>query len=209
MAALATDSDLEARIGRALTTSESARSAALLADASAQIRGYTRQTFTPVEDDVIVLRPVGATLRLPQRPVTAVSAVVAIGGGVGTDTTLSAGDWTWDRIDKVELPGCGWRPTSWLSAEPPDTYRVTYDHGDVEVPGFIVAMCCRMVLAVLLAPTMTEGLVQERIGQYQYGYGQFPGGGSPGATVRMTDADRTELRQAGYRRSSGTIQLRA
>lgn len=210
MASLATNADLEARLGRTLTSAEQARATALLADASALIRGYTKQQYEAVADDTIVLRPVGATLRLPQRPVTAVSSVVAVAGGGGTDVTLSASEWTWDRIDEIELypgvPGRWYCPAGWQSTEPPDTYRVTYSHGESPIPAGVVAVCCRMTLAALLAPTMAEGLVQERIGQYSYQYGQQAGSGSPGATVRMTETDRDDLKR--YRRTAGTIQMR-
>jgi hypothetical protein len=215
VAALAGTDDLEARIGRELTATEAARADALLADASALIRSYTKQRFDAVADDVIVLRPVGSHLRLPQRPVTAVTSVVALSG---TDTipdwTVPPGCWQWDGIDLVEV----WPPDRnvWVSLPEvaydvggPDTYRVTYSHGYAEVPADVVAVCCRMVLAVLLAPTLTEGLVQERIGQYSYQYGQAPGQASPGATVRMTDVDRDDLTRAGYRRTSGTVAVRA
>lgn len=201
MAALADDDDLAARLGRALTTAEAARTPALLADASALIRAYTRQDFDVAADDEVVLRPVGVRLRLPQRPVTAVASVVALPVAGGTATTLSVSDWTWDGADIVELDS--WYP-NWA---PHGTYRVTYSHGAGVVPADVVAVGCRMVLAALLAPTMAEGLVQERIGQYSYQYGQQAGSGSPGATVRLSEADKGDLRR--YRRSAGTIQLRA
>ncbi|MEU6204589.1 hypothetical protein ABZ814_13490 [Micromonospora musae] len=208
----AADADLEARIGRSLTEAEAARAAALIADASALIRGYTRQDFTFYADDVLVLRPVGSHLRLPQRPVAAVTAVVALSGTEAIpDWTVPPGCWQWDGADIVEV----WPPdrSVWVSLPEwayttcgPDTYRVTYSHGYDEVPADVTAVCCRMVLAVLLAPTMTEGLVQERIGQYSYQYGQQLGAGSPGATVRMSEADRDDLKR--YRRTAGTIQTR-
>lgn len=210
MAALATDADLEARIGRPLTAAESARSAALLADASALIRRYAGQQFDAVAADEIVLRPVGSYLRLPQRPVTDVTSVVAVGYAPVPDLTLPAGSWAWDGIDTIELSpldGDVWLslPASWADGYAgPDTYRVAYDHGDADVPADVVAVCCRMVLAVLLAPTMAEGLGRETIGQYSYGYQQ--GMAAPGATVRLTEVDRRDL--AAYRRTSGTIAVK-
>lgn len=210
MDALADSTDLEARIGRDLTDVEAARADALLADASALIRGYTRQDFTAATDDVVVLRPVGSHLRLPQRPVTAVTSVVALSG---TDTipdwAVPPGCWQWDGVDLVEV----WPPdrSVWVSLpevayDPagPDTYRVTYSHGYAEVPADVVAVCCRMVLAVLLAPTMVDSLVQERIGQYSYGYQQ--GSGSPGATARLSEADRRDLVR--FRRTSTSVAVR-
>lgn len=211
---LASSADLVARLGRSLTTEETARAPALLKDASAKIRAYTKQDFTLVEGDVIVLRPVGSHIRLPQRPVLAVTQVVAVGGAGLPDIVLPTACWQWDQVDLVEL----WPldPDVWLSLPSidwaqygqwgPDTYRVVYDHGYETIPDDVVAVCCTMVLRTLTAPTTTEGLVSERIGQYSYQYGQQEGAQSPGVTVRMTDADRDEL--AHYRRKASSIQLR-
>lgn len=206
MASLATDSDLEARIGRDLTAAEAARASALLADASALIRAYTGRPFEAVADDEVLLRPVGSHLRLPGPPVTAVGQVEWVGTAGTSDRVMGVAEWAWDGADIIEL----WpRPVPLVGAPPTgsyaDMYRVTYDHGE-PAPDDVVAVCCRMTLAVLLAPTMASGLVQERIGQYSYQFGQAPGQASPGATVRMTDADRADLRR--YRRTAGTIELR-
>ncbi len=211
---LATDGDLAARLGRDLTPDEAARSEALLKDASAKIRSYTGRQFSVVADDMIVLRPVGSHLRLPQTPVTAVTEIMAIGGAGLPDITLPAACWQWDGVDLVEL----WpiNPDVWLSLPTaewieygqwgPDTYRVIYSHGHEPIPDDVVAVCCTMVLRTLTSPTSTEGLVSESIGQYNYQYGQGPGRQSPGPTVKMTDDDRNEL--AHYRRKASSIQLR-
>ena len=64
MADLATADDLEARLGRTLTSTEETRAAAYLAEASALIRRYTGQSFDAVTDDTVILRPVGAYLEI-------------------------------------------------------------------------------------------------------------------------------------------------
>lgn len=211
MADLATPDDLAARLGRGLSAEEMTRATALIADASALVRAYTRQEFDHVADDEVVLRPVGTVLRLPQRPVTAVTRVVALGGGVIPDLTLPAGSWTWDGADKVDV----WPPDTdvWLALPerwsdvgwPVDAYRVTYSHGYAQVPADVVAVVCGMALRVLLSPSMVEGLVSERIGAYVYQMQQ--GAGTSGAVARMTDADRRVL--ARYRRSVSTVQVRS
>lgn len=212
MPALATIEDLEARLGRELTPEEQARAQALLDDASALIRAYTGQDFSQTLGDVIVLRPVGTVVRLPQRPVQQVTQVIAVGGSEAIpDITLPAGAWTWDGIDKVDI----WPPdTTWMLSLPEtwadgwgavDTYRLTYDHGYATVPADVVAMVCAMVLRTLLSPSMTQGMVAERIGQYNYQLQQ--GTGSVGATVMMTQGDRDALKR--YRRTATTIQTRA
>src|SRR5690606_24305004 len=150
------------------------RATALIADASALVRAYTRQEFDHVADDEVVLRPVGTVLRLPQRPVTAVVKVEALGGGVVPDLTLPVGTWAWDGADKVDI----WPPETsvWLTLPerwsdvgwPVGAYRVTYSHGHASPPPEVVAVVCGMALRVLLSPSMVEGLVSERIGQYNY-----------------------------------------
>lgn len=206
--ALATISDLILRAG-SLTDAQIARAPTLLADASALIRGHLRQTITAVVDDEVVLRPVGSQLRLPQRPVTAVEQVEMIGTGGTADRVMGVAEWQWDGADLINIWPCPTVVTGVLpsSATYADTYRVTYSHGHAASPADVVAVCCRMVLAVLLAPTLTQGLVQERIGQYSYQYGQAPGQASPGATPRLTEVDMRDLRR--YRRTAGTIQTRA
>lgn len=211
MGPLATVEDLEARLGRELTPAEEARAEALLADASALVRAWTRQSFAPVEDDELVLRPVGTELRLPQRPVTAVSSVRAV-SGLASVPDLALPGWTWDGIDIVDIAGIDshiWvsLPAWWEDwGAAPNTYRVVYSHGTDAVPAVVVAVVCQMVLRTLTAPSMTEGLVSEKIGQYNYQMQQSTG--SAGAAVRMTPDDKATLASAGWRRSSTTVQVR-
>lgn len=204
---LATTADLEARLGRPLTDDEVLRAPAMLADASALVRDFTRREFTAAVDDVIVLRPVGVTLRLPQRPVTTVSSVKAVMPD-GTSTVDLSG-WAWDGRDKVNLSCATWDTSSVPNEQRrpwPDTYEVTYDHGDATVPPGVVAVVCAMVLRTLLSPSLTAGMVAERIGSYNYQLQQ--GGGAPGATVVMTAADEKALARWGPRRS-GTVGVEA
>ncbi|MFD7516084.1 hypothetical protein ACFV85_14955 [Streptomyces niveus] len=206
VADLATEQDLADRLGRDLTEEEQARAPALLADASALVRDFTRQDLTAVADDPIILRPVGMMLRLPQRPVTAVTFVAAVGAD-GTTTGALTG-WSWDGRDKVDLscatPAGSW-PLGWRGPGP-DTYRVIYSHGYTPVPPGVLAVVCAMVLRTLLSPSMTAGMVAERIGAYNYQLQQ--GGGAPGATVVMTAADEKAIARWGPRRA-GMIQVEA
>ncbi|MGW5122973.1 hypothetical protein ACWEQ7_02730 [Streptomyces sp. NPDC004069] len=206
MADLAVIKDLVDRLGRPLTDDEQARAAALLRDASARVREFTGQTLSAVADDAIVLRPVGSMIRLPQRPVTAVHAVAAVGPDGATVGDLSG--WVWDGRDKVDItyatPAGSW-PLTWHGPLP-DTYRVTYDHGYTAMPEIIGTTVCAMVLRTLLAPSMTPGLAGERIGAYSYQLQQ--GAGSAGVSVVMTGEDEKSLRRYGPRRS-GTIQVAA
>jgi hypothetical protein len=209
---LASPADLVARLGRDLTSIEAARADALLADASALVRGYTRQTFDPVEDDVVVLRPVGTLLRLPRQPVTAVTAVAAI----GEEPEVPLSGWQWDGSDLVDIGGLGSiivnLPDWWYDTPGgPNTYRVTYSHGYEETPPDVVAVVAAMVLRTLTAPSMVEGLVssQEQIGQYSHGYQLQQTTGSAGPSVRLTQADKQALDDAGYRRRATTVAVTA
>lgn len=208
MADLATASDLEDRLGRSLTVDEAARAPSLLADASALVRGWTRQDFEAVDGDVITLRPVGSMLRLPQRPATAVTTVEAVAPD-GVATAEMSG-WSWDGRDKVDLAyatySADFTSDAWRDRRQPDTYQVTYDHGDATIPPIVVATVSAMVLRTLLSPSMTPGMVAERIGAYNYQLQQ--GQGATGATVVMTPADEKALARYGPRRS-GTIQVEA
>ncbi|MGW0933656.1 hypothetical protein [Streptomyces sp. NPDC002666] len=189
-----------------MTDEEAARASAMLADASALVRDFTRQELTAVTDDVIVLRPIGVLVRLPQRPVTAVTSVAAVGRDGSTVGALSG--WVWDGRDKLDL-SCATASGSWplnWHGPGPDTYQVTYDHGYDPVPPGVVAVVCAMVLRTLLSPSLTAGMVAERIGSYNYQLQQ--GGGAPGATVVMTPADEKALARYGPRRA-GTIAVEA
>lgn len=209
MTDLATITDVTDRSPRTLSGAEQTRATVLLGDASALIRTYTRQTFTAVSGDVVELRPVGMELRLPERPVTDVNSVVAIGWGGLADLTMPAGSWGWDGIDIVKI--APFSSQLWLTLPDvelygyPDTYRVDYDHGAASVPDDVIAVCCGMVLRVINSPSASEGLNSEKIGEYSYGM-QQGGGGTPGPSVRLSEVDKDAL--SFYRRKATTIQVR-
>ncbi|MEU5976385.1 hypothetical protein [Streptomyces sp. NPDC047315] len=209
MAALAKLSDLEARLGRPLTPAEAGRAQALLDDASALVRSYTRQTFARVDNDVVVLRAQQGEIRLPQRPVITVTSVIAVGAGDGIPDLPVVG-WQWDGLDIVrtvaDTPVINF-PETWLEDDLlryPGTYRVTYSHGDADAPADVVAVVCRMVLRTLTAPTIAGGVTGETIGPYTY---RTDGAGA-GTGVLMQDDDRRMLNDAGYRPTAGMSMLR-
>jgi len=208
VAALAELTDLEARMGRPLTTSEATRAEALLADASALVRSYTKQDFSRVDNDVVVRRAQQGEIRLPQRPVLAVTAVVAVGAGGAPDLPVTG--WQWDGLDIVRviadtpvinLPELFYEDD--LDAYP-GTYRVIYSHGDAQIPGDVTAVVCRMVLRTLTAPTMAGGVTGETIGPYTY----RTDGASTGTAVSMNDEDRKMLDLAGYRPKAGMSMVK-
>ena len=205
MANLATKADLIARLGRDVTCEEDARLDALLADASAMVRAYTGQDFAVVADDVVTIRAQAGMIRLPQRPVTGVSSVVAIGWNGTPDIALT--DWWWDGIDLIRI-GAGEYvinlPEQWWDDEDgyPGTFRVTYSHGHVTVPADVVAVVSGMVLRTLTSPAMAGGVTSETIGPYSYRT-DSPG---LGLSVVLTDLERKAL--ARYRRTAGMISVR-
>lgn len=205
---LASLTDLSDRLGRPLTAAEEARGQALLADASALVRGFTGQDFVRTDDEVAVLRAQQGEIRLPQRPVVDVTAVVALGAGGAPD--LPVVGWQWDGIDIVrtmtDSPAIN-MPELWYEDEAesyPGTYRVTYSHGTATVPADVVAVVARMALRTMTAPSMAGGLTGETIGPYSY----RTDGSGVGTAVVMTDDDRKMLELAGYRRKAGMSMTR-
>lgn len=202
MAALATITDLADRVGT-LTAAQTARAPALLADASAKVRRFCRQTFEAATDDVVVLSPVGMVLRLPQLRATEVSAVALIDGG--TDIPLTG--WGWDGAELVDLTyATTVAGSTVVQQQNTNTYRVTYSYSPGDIDD-IKAMVCAMVNRTLTAPSVVDGMVSENIGQY--GYTLQQSGGSQGTSTRLTEADKRELIDSGRRRQSATVAVRA
>ena len=201
--ALAAKTDLVARLGRDITCEEDARIDALLDDSAALIAAYTGQVFALVEDDTIVIRAQGGLIRLPQRPVTDVASVTAVGGNL-PDVPLA--DWAWDEIDTIRL-GSGHcvinLPEQWWDLDGyPGTYRVVYSHGYASPPADVIAVQCGMVLRTLTAPTAAGGIISETIGPYSY---RLDAAGA-GTAVTLSDMDRRAL--ARYRRTAGTTSTK-
>lgn len=206
MAPLATKADLVARLGRDISCEEDARLEALLTDASALVRAYTGQDFAVTADAEVTLRAQAGLIRLSQRPVTAVSSVVAIGGNGTPDLALV--DWWWDGLDLIRI-GAGEYvinlPEQWWDDEDgyPGTFRVTYSYGYATPPPDVIAVVCGMVLRTLTAPTAVGGVTSETIGPYSY---RLESAGV-GIAVSLGDMERKTL--ARYRRTAGMISMRA
>lgn len=206
MAALADPNALEDRLGRPLTSGERNRVLALLDDASALIRSWTRQDFTRTDHETVVVRAQLGEIRLPQRPVLDVTELVAIGAGGAPD--LPVVGWQWDGTDIVRVfpdsPVMN-LPELWYEEDVyayPGTYRVTYSHGVNVVPPDVAAVAARMVLRTLTAPTQMGGVTGETVGPYSY----RTDGSGVGTAVAMTDDDRRALKD--YRRTTGMSVVR-
>lgn len=154
---LATPDDLAARLGRILTGTDQARAGALIADASAYVRNYTRQVLSVVTDDTAVLEATPEQwLWLPERPVTEVSEV-SVGGAV-----VSPVYWTQQGDGLYRF--YGWSGRMWGTTalwNQPDTITVTYTHGFDEIPDDVVAIVCKLAKASWVNP---QGLRQWRQG---------------------------------------------
>jgi len=184
------------------------RAQALLLDASAKVRSYTKQNFTRTDNETVVVRAQQGEIRLPQRPVLDVTSVVAIGAGGAPD--LPVVGWQWDGLDIVrtcvDSPVIN-LPELWHEDDVeayPGTYRVTYSHGEAQIPDVIVGIVARIVLRTLTAPTMAGGVTGETLGPYSY----RTDGSGIGTAVVMTDEDRRELADAGYRPKAGMSMVR-
>lgn len=147
---LATPDDLAARLGVTFTTMQETRATALLADASAVVRNYTRQLITEATDTATLEATTEQWLYLPERPVTAVSSVLA------GAAPLSAGMWflQGDALFRYD----GWNSRFYGSTSvwnQPNTIVVTYTHGYATVPDDIVRVVCKLALSAW--PTTPDG----------------------------------------------------
>jgi hypothetical protein len=202
---LATVDDVASRLGRDVSEMEAIRLTPLLADASAQIRRYCRRDFLLHTNETQILYGHDSEIYLPGRPALSVSAVVAIGGGMGLPD-VPVPWFTFDGIDRVRIdPGHGIinLPEVWWDDDMyPGTFNVTYTFGYPEVPDDANMVCANAALSVLTAPTAAAGVIGETIGPYSYRLER--GGG--GVSVALSAADLAVLKD--YRRGVHTLQAR-
>jgi hypothetical protein len=201
---LATADDVAARLGRDLTGAEEVRLGPLLTDASAQVRRYCRRDFAVHTNETHILYAHDSEIYLPGKPATAVSGIVAYGGGSLPDFTVPW--WAWDGLQIVRIaPGYGIinLPEAWMLDDSyPGTYQVTYSWGEPEVPDVVVMVVANAALSVLTAPTAAAGVIGETIGAYSYRMER--GGG--GVSVALTAADLATLKD--YRLNVATLAAR-
>jgi hypothetical protein len=164
---LATVGDLEDRLGKSITNQ--AQAEAWMRDASALIRRYTRQQFTRVENDVVVLRVDRQSVFLPQRPADKPTNIVyADGQGV-----VSVSAWWFNGLDQVDFT-----PPAWLLNGPafnhlrrPTTVQITYSHGYATIPDDIISITCSVVGRVAAAPGIMPGLRQGALDDFSFALG--------------------------------------
>jgi hypothetical protein len=190
---LASTDDLAARLGVSFSGPQLTRATALLADASAAVRNYTRQDFTVATDTAYLEPTYEQWLFLPQRPVTAVSAVV-IGGA-----TLAASWWTLQSDALFRSDGwAGYFPGQSTPWRQPGTIAVTYTHGYATIPDDIVSIVCKLAQAKWSNP---QGFKTAAAGAVSI---SLDGSATAGS---FDDGDRAILDV--YRRRRRSVQLSA
>lgn len=160
--ALATEADLEARLGRDLTDEEAAQADALLGDVSAAIEIYTGRKF---HRDTYQLRTrvKRGRVRLPYRPVHDVASV--------TDRFGDSVRWEWDGIDTVFVDCCA-AP----GQAPLQVVDITYDGGPDDVPPAILGIVCAIALRSLGVDPTEASITQESVDGYAFTIGSTGGG---------------------------------
>lgn len=163
--ALATIADVEARLGRSLTSGETSKATAWLTDASSMFVNVAVQKFD-VGESTIRLFPNDGIVRLVQRPVISVVSVKDI-DGVTIDYTFDGHQSLYD-----------------LGAYTPVV--VNYEHGSATIPDDVVATVAGMVVRTLQVPAdAAAGIQQQSVGPFSQSYATWAVGGQ----VRMSPTD--------------------
>lgn len=178
LAPLATSSNVEDRLGRALTDSELSRIDSLLLDASAKVRSVTAQEIGSREStDRIRITARDGHIRLPQYPVAAVASVISVETGSGLpyywDGLVL---WGWGRFpnSNVESPLYNRSRRHGVVAD------VTYTHGYDPIPDDIVAVVAQAVARSLGASPDQSGVMGESFDGYSYTLGAAAAAGGLG-----------------------------
>lgn len=192
---LFTVDDVEARLGRTLTVDETARADALIADVSAAVRFRTRQQLTEATSTDVRLRVRRGRIRLPQRPVTAVTAVTDIAGNPLMFT------WLGDDVVQVQTNLDAFSCVPWRNGIA--AVDVTYTHGyaDDELPDVLVGVCCSIFARAIGRDPRDAGVTTEQVAGYSYTLGSA---GAAGAFGLLPD-ERTILDS--FRRPAGFVQI--
>lgn len=155
MSQFATVAQLGVRIGKtiAAASQEETTATELLREASSLIQAHTGQLFDAVANETVLLTADGSEwLTLPQRPVTAVSALSIDGTALATP-----GEYLWDADGNLSRVS-----TSWWSPNR-RSVSVTYSHGYAVdgngitlVPAQVRTICLNMVARVYLGRLVTR-----------------------------------------------------
>lgn len=142
---------------------------ALLARASARVRGYTRQHLSRVEDDVVTLPARYGRVRLPQRPADKPTRV-EINGVVFAEGT----NWQWDAVTQSIVNVSAALPIGNLPegfAPLASNVTVTYSHGYVTLPDELREIVCAVASRLASGSGgMEQGIRSEQTGDVQITY---------------------------------------
>lgn len=204
---LATVADLEAAMQVASGTLSSASAELAIRRASARVRLYTRQDFTLVEDETVLLGGGGRVLALPQRPLvvdeTHSLTVVELPSWGGTGVELVE-DRDYTRLGSELTRGHPWCDTTRYGGWPRDRalgvwaprVRVTYSHGYSEIPDDIVDVVLDLASMNMTNPT---NLRSEAIDDYSRTYASESIG-----NATLTRGHKDDLRP--YRRPAFSVR---
>jgi hypothetical protein len=171
--ALATISDVEARLGRSLTVGEIPKANAYLQDASALFIQRAVQKFE-VGESTVRLFPKDGVVRLTQRPVIEVITVKDI-DGVEIDFTFDGHQSLYDLGDRRGV-------------------KVNYEHGSANIPQDVIGVVAGMVARTLsISPDAAAGVQQQSVGPFSQSYATW----AVGAQVMLSPA---EVKVADYYR---------
>ena len=171
--ALATISDVEARLGRSLTVGEIPKANAYLQDASALFIQRAVQKFE-VGESTVRLFPKDGIVRLTQRPVIEVVEVKDL-DGVEIDFTFDGHQSLYDLGDFRGV-------------------TVNYEHGSANIPQDVIGVVAGMVARTLsISPDAAAGVQQQAVGPFSQSYATW----AVGAQVMLSPA---EVKVADYYR---------
>jgi len=155
--ALATITDIEARLGRPLTVVETSKATAFLTDASALFIQRAVQKFEQGES-VVRLFPRDGVVRLMQRPVIEVTEVKDLDG------------------NEIYYTFDGHQSLYDLGSYTPVT--VSYEHGSTTIPDDVIAVVAGMVARTLsINPDAASGVQQQTVGPFSQTYATWAVGG--------------------------------
>lgn len=190
----ATSDDFAARLGLTLSDDEAFRVETLLSLASDLIRDEAQQQLSLAEEIITIPGTTDEMIKLPQRPVVAVSSVTLDGVPL-----LEGGDWYRDgntivrrrtsvsvlagTLDVLALGhGFGW---------PAQTLEITYTHGYADLPASLKAICLEAAVRVWVNP---GSVAQEREGETSTLY-HYASSSSDAAGLLLTHAEQQVIRR--------------
>jgi hypothetical protein len=198
MGLFANATDLAALLQRTFDATDNAAAAVALRMATAAIKNHTKQTIEQVVNDQVDLQGNWShKLWLPERPVTAVSAVSIIGGsGFVREVVLTP------NTDFVLGPMGLLRRVSYITGRlltPASGYwggdmaivRPIYTHGFPTIPDDINAVCLSVASRLMSNP---EGLLRESIDSQGVSLGVMYGRTS---VAEITDGEAAQLDRYG------------